>query len=221
VGFLALELAFLAANVPKVSRGGWVPLVIAGGVFFLMTTWRKGTRLLTRVLSRRSLPLERFFARVEAQRPPRVPGAAVFLTAHTSGTPEVLVHHLRHNKVLHEHVIFLSVVAEDIPEVAELNRLNVERLPMGFHRVLARYGFMETPDVESVVTRCCRETLRTAADDVSYYLGRPTIIPTGPARMMKWRKLFFVFLARNARPATQFFNVPPNRVVELGMQVEF
>ena len=220
-GFLALELAFLAANVPKILRGGWVPLVIAVGVFFVMTTWRKGTRLLTRVLSRRSVPLEKFFAAAEAQRPPRVPGAAVFLTAHTSGTPEVLVHHLRHNKVLHEHIILLSVVADDIPEVPDDERLTVERLPMGFYRVIARYGFMETPDVESAVARCCRETLTASPDDVTYYLGRPTLIPTGRTPMAKWRKVLFVFLARNARPATQFFGIPPDRVVELGMQVKF
>src|SRR5207244_3542588 len=111
----------------------------------VMTTWRRGTRLLTRVLSGRSIPLERFFASVQAQQPSRVPGAAVFLTAHTSGTPEVLVHHLRHNKVLHERVILLSVVVEDIPEVPEDERLTIEELPMGFYRVITRYGFMETP----------------------------------------------------------------------------
>jgi KUP system potassium uptake protein len=167
------------------------------------------------------MPLEKFFARVEAQPPPRVPGAAVFLTAHTRDTPEVLVHHLRHNKVLHEDIIFLSVVVEDIPEVPHDERLTLERLPMGFHRVIARYGFMETPNVADAVARCCREMLSVAADDVSYYLGRPTLLPTGPAPMAKWRKSLFVFLARNARPATQFFGIPANRVVELGMQIEF
>ena len=220
-GFLGLELAFLAANVPKLTRGGWVPLVIAAAVFLMMTTWRRGTRLLTRVLTGRSVPIEKFFAAAEAQRPPRVPGVAVFLTAHTSGTPEVLVHHLRHNKVLHERIILLSVVVDDIPEVPENERLTVERLPMGFYRVIARYGFMETPDVRSAVARCCRDTLSSSPDDVTYYLGRPTLIPTGGTPMTTWRKILFVFLARNARPATQFFGIPPNRVVELGMQVEF
>jgi KUP system potassium uptake protein len=219
--FLAIECAFLTANVPKIARGGWVPLVIAAGVFLVMTTWRQGTRQLTRVLGRRSMPLEKFFAQVEHRHPQRVPGIAVFLTAHTSGMPEVLVHHLRHNKVLHEHVLFLSVTVQDIPEVPDDERLTVERLPLGFQRIISRYGFMETPNVATVVTRCCREILEASADDVTYYLGRPTLIPTGPAPMMRWRKTLFVFLARNARPATQFFGIPPNRVVELGMQVEF
>ena len=219
--FLVIELAFFAANVPKVARGGWVPLVIALGVFLIMTTWRRGTRLLTRVLTGRSMPLPRFFAALDAQPPARVSGTAVFLTAHTGGTPEVLVHHLRHNKTLHEHVIFLSVVAEDVPEVPETERLRVERLPLGFHRVAARYGFMETPDVAAVVARCCRETLSTSETDVTYYLGRPTLIATDRTPMMRWRKHLFAFLARNARPATQFFGIPADRVVELGMRIEF
>jgi len=144
-----------------------------------------------------------------------VPGTAVFLTAHTGGTPEVLVHHLRHNKVLHERIIFLSIVPES-------ERLSVEPLPNGFFRVVARYGFMETPNVATVVSRCCRETFENIDDDdVTYYLGRPTLLPTGRTSMMRWRKLLYAFLARNARPATQFFGIPPTRVVELGMQVEF
>ena len=220
--FLALESLFLGANALKILHGGWVPLVIGAGVFFVMTTWRRGTSLLTRVLTRRSLPLTKFFAEVEQRQPPRVEGTAVFLTAHTGGTPEVLVHHLRHNKVLHERVIFLSVTADDVPEVADADRLEVERLPLGFHRVVARYGFMETPDVAAVATRCCREALSLPSpDDITYYLGRPTLIPTARGSMMKWRKLLFVFLARNARPATQFFGIPPDHVVELGMQVKF
>jgi KUP system potassium uptake protein len=218
--FLAIELLFLAANLLKVAHGGWVPLVIAAVVFVVMTTWRRGTFVLARMLTRRSLPLERFFTEVERRRPIRVPGTAVFLTAHTSGTPEVLVHHLRHTKALHEQVIFLSVVADDIPEVPEHERLKIEPHPLGFFRVVARYGFMETPNVATVVAHCCRE-LASAEDDVTFYLGRPTLIPSGRTHMTKWRKILFVFLARNARPATQFFRIPANQVVELGMQVEF
>jgi len=219
--FLAIELMFLAANMPKLRHGGWVPLVLAGGIFFVMTTWRRGTIMLVRVLSGRSMPLERFFAEVDRRQPPRVPGIAVFLTAHTSGTPEVLVHHLRHNKVLHKRILFLSVVPLDIPEVPDDKRLEIEPLPHGFYRVVAHYGFMESPDVEALVDRCCRDHFAGEEADVTYYLGRPTLLPTGPAPMMRWRKLLFVFLARNSRPANQFFNIPPTQVVELGMQVEF
>jgi KUP system potassium uptake protein len=218
--FLVVELAFFGANLVKVIQGGWVPIVIGGGIFLVMTTWRRGTRLVARALAGRSIPLERFFAEVEARRPPRVPGTAVFLTAHVEGTPEVLLHHLRHNKVLHEEVVFLSVVSEEVPEVPEAERITTETLGKEFYRVIARYGFMERPDVRAVVARCCAETLRKDPEDVSYYLGRPQLVASGDAQMAKWRKLLFVFLARNARPATQFFNIPRDRVVELGMQIE-
>jgi KUP system potassium uptake protein len=218
--FLAVEGCFLAANVLKLTHGGWVPLVIAAGVFLFMTTWRRGTRLLVRAISGRSVPLERFFAEVERQRPPRVRGTAVFLTAHVEGTPEVLLHHLRHNKVLHEEVVFLSVVPDEVPEVPEAERVSIEALGHGFFRIVARYGFMESPDVHALIGRCCREHLAGNVDDISYYLGRPQIVPTGTTPMVVWRKLLFAFMARNARSATQFFNIPRDRVVELGMQIE-
>jgi KUP system potassium uptake protein len=118
-------------------------------------------------------------------------------------------------------VIFLSIVPEDIPEVAEERRLHVEPLPLGFFRVVARDGFMETPNVARVVAKCCQESVPASTEDVTYYLGRPTLIPGKRTRMLKWRKLFFAYLARNSRPATQFFGIPPDRVVELGMQIEF
>ena len=218
--FLVIELAFFAANIVKIAHGGWVPIVIAGGVFLLMTTWRRGTRLIVRAVAGRSVPLDRFFTEMQTRHPARVPGTAVFLTAHTEGTPEVLLHHLRHNKVLHEDVVFLSVVPTEIPEVAEADRITVEPLGKRFHRVIARYGFMETADVSAIVERCCRETLGRNADEVTFYLGRPHILPTGAAPMAKWRKVLFAFLARNARPVTQFFNIPPERVVEVGMQIK-
>ena len=218
--FLAIEGAFLVANALKLAHGGWVPLAIAAAIFLLMTTWRRGTRLLVRAVSGRSVPLERFFAEMETSSPHRVPGTAVFLTAHVGGTPEVLLHHLRHNKVLHDEVVFLSLVPDEAPEVPETERLTIEQLGHGFTRVIARYGFMETPDVGALIDRCCRDSFRGNVDDVSYYLGRPQIVPTGRAPMTAWRKLLFAFMARNARSATQFFSIPRDRVVELGMQIE-
>jgi KUP system potassium uptake protein len=218
--FLVMELAFLAANVPKVAHGGWVPLVVGAGLFVVMTTWRQGTRLLVRTVAGRSVPIDVFFAEVDRLRPPRVPGTAVFLTAHVDGTPEILLHHLRHNKALHEQVVFLSVAPERVPEVAENERIQVVDLGRGFWRVIARYGFMELPDVQAVVARCCGDAIRGRPEDVSYYVGRPQIVPTGRAPMAAWRKLLFAFVARNARSVTQFFGIPRDRVVELGMQLE-
>jgi len=218
--FLLIEGGFLIANALKVMRGGWVPIVIASGIFLLMTTWWRGTRLLARAAAGRSVPLERFFAEVDHEQPARVKGTAVFLTAHTEGTPEVLLHHLRRNKALHENVIFLSLVADEVPEVPEPERLTVEPLGRGCFRVIARYGFVEMPNVEQLIERCCREAFGGTREDVTYYLGRPQLLPTRTAGMAAWRKRLFVFMARNARSATQFFHIPREQVVELGMQVE-
>jgi KUP system potassium uptake protein len=218
--FVAIDLAFLGANLVKILHGGWVPIVLAAGGFVLMTTWRRGATLLRRRMARASGPYDGFFAEMQRRDPPRVPGAAVFLTAHAGGTPEVLLHHLRHNKALHEEMIILSVVTEDVPEVSAGERMRVDPLRHGFYRVTAHYGFMERPRVPDIVARCCDYGLAARPDDVSYYLGRPHLLPTGPAPMMKWRKLLFGFMMRNARSATEFFAIPPDRVVELGMQVE-
>jgi KUP system potassium uptake protein len=186
-----------------------------------MTTWRRGTRQLFRIVAGRSVPLADVFEEIDRRPPPRVPGIAVFLTAHTDATPEVLQHHLRHNKVLHERVLFLSIVPDEtLPEVPEAERFTVAPLGQGFTRVVANYGFMEVPDVRALIERCCRESLGSDSSDVSYYLGRPQIVPDGPSSMVRWRKQLFVFLARNARSATQFFNIPRDRVVELGMYIE-
>jgi KUP system potassium uptake protein len=218
--FGVIDLTFLGANLAKIAHGGWVPIVLAVGGFTLMTTWRSGATLLRRAISRASVSIDHFFAEVRRLDPPRVPGTAVFLTAHVEGTPEVLLHHLRHNQALHEEVIILSVITEAVPEVPDAEHLNIQPLGHGFYRVTAHYGFMETPRVPDIVARCCDYDLRARPDTVSYYLGRPRLLPTGRAPMMKWRKLLFGFMMRNARSATEFFAIPPERVVELGMQVE-
>jgi KUP system potassium uptake protein len=218
--FVVVDLMFLGANLVKVAHGGWVPIVLAVGGFTLMTTWRQGTMLLRRATARDSVSIDHFFAEMRRLDPPRVDGTAVFLTAHVEGTPEVLLHHLRHNKALHEEVILLSVITEAVPEIPDAERLKVEPLRHGFYRVTAHYGFMEMPRVPNIIARCCDYDLRARPDTVSYYLGRPRLLPTGRARMMKWRKLLFGFMMRNARSATEFFAIPPERVVELGMQVE-
>jgi KUP system potassium uptake protein len=218
--FVVIDLTFLSANLVKIAHGGWVPIVLAVGGFTLMTTWRRGATLLRRATARDSVSIDHFFGEMRRLDPPRVPGTAVFLTAHVEGTPEVLSHHLRHNKALHEEVILLSVITEAVPEIPDAERLKVEPLRHGFYRVTAHYGFMEMPRVPNIIARCCDYDLRARPDTVSYYLGRPRLLPTGRARMMKWRKLLFGFMMRNARSATEFFAIPPERVVELGMQVE-
>ena len=219
--FLALEVGFLAANVVKIDRGGWVPLAIGGLVFLLMTTWARGTRLVTTSLERLSVPLETFLETVERVKPPRVPGTAVFLTPNVHGAPPSLVHHFRHNQVLHEEVVLMSIVTEEVPEIPDAERVTYEALPERFFRVRASYGFMERPDVQRVVAICCDHGMAVTAERTTYYVGRARLLPTGRGRMLRWRKRLYAFMAWNASSATDFFGIPPDRVVELGARIEF
>jgi len=218
--FLVVDLAFFAANIVKIERGGWVPLVIAAGVFVLMDTWNRGSGLLNTILAQSSVPLPEFIDEVRRNGVPRVPGTAVFLTHRNEGAPLVLQHHLRHNRALHERVVLLSVIIEEVPEVDDARRIQTEALPGGFYRVRATYGFMEQADVPAIVRRCC-DDLAMARAEPTYYLGRARLVPTGPMPMMRWRKRLFGFMARNSAAATDFFHIPPERVMELGAQIEF
>jgi KUP system potassium uptake protein len=219
--FLAVDLAFLGANLVKVRAGGWVPLAIAAAVYVLLSTWKRGSELMRALLARASVPLQPFLDQLARVPPPRVSGTAVFLSATMEGVPHVLLHHLEHNKALHENIVILTVLTTDEPAVVDTDRISSEALAARFHRVRARYGFMETPDVPAVVEHCCGLRMASAPEETSYYVGRTRLLPTGPAPMTKWRKLLFGFLARNARSATEYFRIPPDRVVELGAQIEF
>jgi KUP system potassium uptake protein len=220
--FFAFDLAFLGANLLKIGRGGWVPLVIAFAVLTLMTTWKRGRMLLSQILRRSSLPLDMFLRDVTTRKPVRVLGTAVFMTSDPEGTPVVLLHHLKHNKVLHEQVMLMSIVSEEVPEVPDQERVEVERLPENFVRVVARYGFMETPNVPEILEYCEESGLKhVKPHECSFYLGRERLIPIGSTRMARWRKKLFAIMSRNAQSATEFFSIPPNRVVELGAQIEF
>jgi KUP system potassium uptake protein len=219
--FLVVDLAFLSANLPKITSGGWVPLAIGGTVYLLLATWKRGAELVRERLIEASAPFEPFLGQLKQAPPPRVPGTAVFLSATTQGVPPVLLHHLEHNKALHEHVVILTIQTADEPAVADAKRIRSEPLAPRFYRVRARYGFMETPDVPDVIDRCCGLGIGSRPEDTSYYVGRTRLLPGGPAPMAKWRKLLFGFMARNARSATEYFGVPADRVVELGAQVKF
>jgi KUP system potassium uptake protein len=219
--FLTIDLAFFAANLLKVPHGGWVPLLIAAIVFTLMTTWKRGRAHLRSILVERSLPVEELLASLDRGKTVRVPGTAIFMTSESEGTPVVLLHHLKHNKVLHEQVILLSIIGGEVPEVSPEDRLTVEDLTHGFFRVKAYYGFMQTPNVEEIRLRCGEHGIKARRMDTTYYLGREQLIATGSTGMAKWRKKLFAVMAKNSRSATQFFGIPPNRVVELGAQIEF
>jgi len=218
--FMTVDLGFFASNLVKIADGGWVPLLLGAGVFTLMSTWKRGSDLVMGHLARQSVPLETFIDEVQRLPPARVPGTAVFLTPDINGTPPVLMHHFRYNKVLHERIVLLSIVYEDVPDVPDDEQVQTERLRAGFVRVRAYYGFMEPPAVQQVVEACCAEGLVTSAEDVTFYLGRARILSTGPAPMMRWRKRVYGFMALNASSATDFFGIPPQRVFEIGARIE-
>jgi KUP system potassium uptake protein len=229
VFFLVIDLSFFTANILKIPSGGWVPLAIAALTFTLMTTWKRGRATLRAILQRGTVPIDMFLADVERRKPVRVRGTAVFMTSEPEGAPVVLLHHLKHNKVLHDQVVLLSVATAEVPEVAPEDRVQVQALGQGFFRVQATYGFMETPNVPAVLQSCAKSGINVKRADVSYYLGRERLLPTLPRRsadpaigtMARWRKKLFVLMSQNARSATEFFGIPPNRVVELGTQIEF
>jgi KUP system potassium uptake protein len=218
--FLAIDLAFLGANVLKIMQGGWLPLVIGATLFILMTTWKTGRRILARRLTERATPLEDFTERVARNPPVRVPGTAVFMTAQPQGTPQALAHNLRHNKVLHDHVVVLMVATEPVPHVPLEQRTDVRSLGSGVFYVVVKYGFMEDPNIPEALALACERGLEMDPGDVTYFLGRETIIVTERPGMASWREKVFVLMARNAVRATAFFRLPPERVVELGVQVE-
>jgi KUP system potassium uptake protein len=217
---LCFDLPFLGANLSKVAHGGWVPLVIGGLVFAILTTWKRGRTLLSEETRRGMAPIASFLTSLHMESPVRVGGTAVFMTSNVDGTPPVLLHHFKHNKVLHQQVILLYVVTENVPEVQPDERVKVKDLGDNVYSVVAHYGFMETPNVPRAIKQCRDLGLRVRMSEVSYYLGRETLLTGRKGGMSRWRKTLFAFLSRNARPATAFFGIPPNRVVELGMQVE-
>jgi len=234
--FLAIDITLFAANIIKIESGGWVPIVVALGVFTLMSTWKRGRGLLNSALHAGALPLDLFLGDVARRKPVRVPGTAVFMTSSNDGVPVVLLHHLKHNKVLHEQVILMSVVTREVPEVRASERVEVEKLEHGFYRVSANYGFMESPNVPEILQWARESGIKARPNDTTFYLGRERIIISDGERkpgtrrapddvvlprMARWRKKLFVLMSRNARSATEFFGIPPNRVVELGAQVEF
>jgi KUP system potassium uptake protein len=218
--FLAVDLAFFGSTAVKFLEGGWFPVLMATGIFVVMTTWNTGRRHLASVLSAAMLPLEVFLADVKETKPWRVKGTAVFMASNPNGVPAILLHHFKHNQVLHERMVLLTVLGLHIPEVPAEERVRVEELEHGFYRVTIRYGFMQSPEVPRALTECARFGLVMLPGSTSYFLGRETLLPTGKAHMSRWRKTLFAFVSRNARPATAYFGLPPNRVVELGMQVD-
>jgi KUP system potassium uptake protein len=218
--FVTIDVSYVAGNAFKILQGGWLPLAIAALIFTLMTTWKTGRRLVAERLTARAYPLEEFVAAVTANPPTRVPGTAVFMTAQPTGTPAALAHNLRYNKILHEHVIVLTVTTAPVPHLMSEDRMTVQLLGSGLCNVRIQYGFMEDPDVPEMIERLREHGVPIEPDDVTYFLGRETIVVSQRQGMAVWREKLFVLMARNAVRATAYFKLPPERVVELGVQVE-
>jgi KUP system potassium uptake protein len=219
--FLVFDLAFFGANAMKFLDGGWFPVGLATIIFLVMTTWKKGRALLARNLADKLLPVSMFLDDLRTLNPPRVPGTAVFMSSNPNGVPVVLLHHWKHNQVLHETVVLLSVISENLPEIPAAQRIRANELGQGFYHITAFYGFMETPNVPDVLQRAAADQrVPYKPASTSYYLGRETLLATKKSGMHTWRKALFSFISRNSRSATQYFGIPPDRVVELGMQID-
>ena len=218
--FLTIDLAFMAANALKIPHGGWVPLAIGAGVFLLMMTWKRGREILSKRLQEKSVPLNILMADLAAEPPLRVPGTAVFMSGNPGRTPPALVHNLAHNKVLHEKVVFLTVLTEEVPHVPGSERVAVKALGKGFHSVGARYGFMEDPSILDIIERCGEKRLSISLEASTFFLGREVLVSTERPGMARWRERLFAFMSRNALPATAFFQIPSSQVFEVGVQVE-
>ena len=233
--FLLVDLGFFSANLIKVRQGGWFPLVLAVAIYTLMSTWKRGRMRLSAIMDDNSLPIDLFLTDVAKRIPHRVPGTAVFMTSNAGGAPPVLLHHVKHNKVLHEQVILMSVGTEEIPQVAEEDRIEFTELGQKVYIVRARYGFMESPDIPAVLRQLQSHGVAVRPLDTTFYLGRETLIATPPRKLppgsepaptalrplSMWRKRLFILMSRNAQSATAFFGLPPNRVVEMGAQIQF
>jgi KUP system potassium uptake protein len=219
--FLIMNFAFFLATLMKIKDGGWVSLVVAAAVFITNLTWDRGRRILRQHIMSAAISMKDFIADVVAIKPIRVPGISVFLAGNQAGVPRTLLHNYKHNKILHETVVILTVVTRDVPHIKEPERIIAEELGNGFYWLTLYYGFSETPDIPAALSRAHVQGLAFDPMLTTYFLGRETLLPSrkkGP--LPNWRKVLFSFLSRNACDASKFFCIPPNRVIEIGIQIE-
>jgi KUP system potassium uptake protein len=218
--FLLIEFGFFGANLIKIAQGGWFSLVVGALLYVALSTWKKGRALLAARIVERLYPLDKFLDQIASRPPHRVTGTAIFMTSNREGTPPTLLHNLEHNKVLHERVVLLTVVTSDRPHVPVADRVSVDVLREGFLRATMRYGFMEEPDIPEALSEMTVAGVTINPQDTTYFVGTETLLATKRPGMPMWRERLFVLMSRNALRATSFFKIPPDRVMEVGMQVE-
>jgi KUP system potassium uptake protein len=217
--FLLIDSSFFASNIIKVPDGGWFPLLVGVVIYTLMSTWKRGRQILAERLAQEALPLEAFLEGVQPGSPIRVPGTAIFLSRDSRGTPIALLHNLKHNKVLHSRVLTLTMLTEEVPAVPPEEQIEVQQLGKDFYRIIAHTGFMQTPEVPEVLDLLREKGLDLDLMSTTFFLSRETLIASKVPGMAIWREKLFSVMVRNAQRPTDFFRIPVNRVVELGMQV--
>lgn len=216
--FLCFDISYLGANLLKILDGGWFTIGVAILITISMTTWRKGRKILAEVFALR-LSMDQFIKDIEQKKPYRIPGTAVFMSVNPIGVPLALLHHYKHHRILFEQVILLSIMTQDIPRIEQKDRIKLEDLGQGFYRIIAQYGFMETPWIPDIMSLAGRLGVKTKIAETTFFLGRETLITTGKSPMSQWRKILFSMMSRNAMNPTSFFGIPPERVIEIGAQV--
>jgi KUP system potassium uptake protein len=218
--FLAVDLALLGANMLKIVEGGWFPLAVAVVVYMVMSTWRAGRMALVQVRERDALPVETFISTLRPGHPPRVPGTAVFTTGNVNAVPNALLHNLKHNKVLHDRVVLLTVQTMDFPHVPDEQRIEIRHLDQDFHTITLRYGFMDQPNIPRAFAQCRAMQFHFNLLETSFFVGREKIVSSQRTDLWRWRKELFIFMSNTMLDATEFFRIPTNRVIELGGQIE-
>jgi KUP system potassium uptake protein len=217
--FLFIDTSFFASNIIKVPDGGWFPLLVGVAVYTLMSTWNRGRQILSQRLAQESLPLEKFVENIRPESPIRVPGTAIFLSRDPKGVPNALLHNLKHNRILHSRVMVLTMVTEEVPAVPPEERLEIQPLGKEFYRVITHYGFMQTPTVPEVLEQLKEKGVELDEMSTTFFLSRENLIASKEPGMAIWREKLFALMVRNAQRPTDFFRIPVDRVVELGMQV--
>lgn len=218
--FLVMDFAFFGANILKIAHGGWVPLVVAAFIYMLMVTWNKGRKILYTRLKERSVSVEEFCQMLLRKPPLRVSGTAIYMSGDTTGIPVPLLHNLKHNKVLHERVALLTIQTKDEPYVPKKERAVISEIIPNLYRIVVYYGFMETPKMKHILEACRQRDIHFNVQDTTFVLGRETILPSSIPGMSIWREKIFALMTRNAQRPTAFFKIPPNQVIEVGIQVE-
>jgi KUP system potassium uptake protein len=217
---LFIEIFFLGSNLAKFKQGAWFPLLVTTIVYVVFITWKQGRTILRDRIKIERLPMKNLIDDLEKNPPLRVKGVAVFMSSNPSGVPRTLLHNLKHNRVLHEHVIILTVLNDEIPRVPAHERLEVQEIAQNFFRIIAHYGFMETPDVPDILHLARKHGLEYSIHETTFFLGRETLVLGRSRKLSNLQKRLFMFLSRNAQDATLHYGIPTNRAIEIGIQVE-